>query len=168
MTPTIHLPDFDECPDQIGSVSLQTDVTFDTTEVSLQNRPPVHRRHIVNEVQVADGETVILGGLRRKSEEDRREKIPFLGDLPGVGKLFGSTKTTDTNTEMFIFITPRIIHDPIEDLRRIRQEDYQKRAGDIPEFLQRLDCAKELERKRLFDNTLKMLFDSPCNNDRRC
>ncbi len=38
---------------------------------------------------------------------------------------------------MFIFITPRIIRDPVDDLRRIRQCEYQKRAGDIPEFLMR-------------------------------
>ncbi|HEY4255424.1 MAG TPA: type II secretion system protein GspD, partial [Chlamydiales bacterium] len=121
--------------------------------------PPVIRRHVENEVCVADGETVILGGLRRKIEEDSREKIPFLGDLPGIGKLFSSTKVTDTNTEMFIFITPRIIRDPVDSLRQVRQAEYQKRPGDIPEFLEQLDEAKAKVRKRLFQNSLKMLFD---------
>jgi general secretion pathway protein D len=166
MTPTIHLPDPDQDDkDSPGSVSLQTDVTFDTTEIlrNSNDRPPVTRRHIVNEVQVADGETVILGGLRRKHEVDQREKIPFLGDLPGIGKLFGATKTTDTNTEMYIFITPHIIRDPVDDLRRLRQEEYQKRPGDIPEFLMRIDQAKACERKNLFDNSIKMLLDkNPC------
>jgi len=157
LTPTIHLPDEDaEGP---GFVSLETNLEFDTTQASIDDRPPVTRRHIENEVRVADGETVILGGLRRKIEEDSREKIPFLGDLPGIGKLFGSTKSTDTNTEMFIFITPHIIHDPVEDLRQIRQCEYSKRAGDIPEFLELLDEAKNKERNRLFANSLKMLFD---------
>ncbi len=159
MVPTIHLPDPENEDSQTGFVSLQTDVTFDTAMLSLDDRPPVIRRHVVNEVRVADGETVILGGLRRTSEENRKEKIPFLGDIPGIGKLFGSTQTHDSNTEMFIFITPRIIKDPIEDLRRIRQEEYSRRAGDVPEFLQRIDQAKAAERKRLFDSSLKMLFD---------
>lgn len=159
MLPTIHLPDPDEDSDSHGFVSLHTDVTFDTHELSFDDRPPVMRRHVSNDVQIADGETVILGGLRRKSEEDRREKIPFLGDLPGIGKLFGADKSTETNTEMFIFITPHIIHDPIDDLRRVRQEEYQKRAGDIPEFLARLDEAKDKERKSMFANSMKMLFD---------
>ncbi len=160
MVPTIHLQATDdEDPDHPGFVSLQTDVTFDTTEISFDDRPPVTRRHVVNEVQIADGETIILGGLRRKSEEDKREKIPFLGDLPGIGKLFGTTKSHDTSTEMFIFITPHIIRDPVDDLRRLRYEEYKKRAGDLPEFLERLDEAKTKERKRLFDNSLKMLFD---------
>jgi general secretion pathway protein D len=161
LTPTIHMGDLED-PDRgenSGFVSLQTNLEFDTTQMSLDDRPPVTRRHVENEVYVADGETVILGGLRRKIEEDSREKIPFLGDIPGIGKLFGSTKATDSNTEMFIFITPRIIRDPIEDLRQIRQSEYMKRAGDIPEFLELIDEAKAKERKRLFDNSLKMLFD---------
>ena len=162
LTPTVHLPDSDEQTDAPGFVSLKTDVTFDTREQSDHDdhKPNVMRRHIVNEVQIADGETVILGGLRRKMEEDKRDKIPFLGDLPGIGKLFGSLRSSETSNEMFIFITPHIIHDPIEDLRRLRQEEYQKRPGDIPEFLEKLDKAKLKERKRLFDNSFKVLFGS--------
>jgi general secretion pathway protein D len=157
LTPTIHFSEDSE--DRQGFVSLETNLEFDTTQASIDDRPPVNRRHIQNEVCVADGETIILGGLRRKIEEDTREKIPFLGDLPGIGKLFGLTKMMDTSTETFIFITPHIIHNPVDDLLRIRQSEYQKRAGDIPEFLQRLDAAKENERKKLFHNSLKMLFD---------
>ena len=161
MTPTIQQPDNEEKeePNHPGFVSLKTNITFDTTLMTANDRPPVTRRHIQNEVRIADGETVILGGLRRKTEEDTREKIPFLGDLPGVGKLFGSTRQNEINTEMFIFLTPHIIHDPVEDLRRIRQCEYMKRAGDIPEFLQRLDEAKAKERKKLFSNSIKTLFD---------
>ncbi len=159
MLPTIHLPDPEENSDYPGFVTLHTDVTFDTPPICLDERPPVVRRHVTNDVQIADGETVILGGLRRKSEENRSEKIPFLGDLPGIGKLFGADKAIDTSTEMYIFITPHIIHDPIDDLRRIRQEEYRKRAGEIPEFLIRLDEAKQKERKALFSNSMKMLFD---------
>lgn len=160
MTPTIHLADPDN-PNDKGFVTLQTHVNFDTPQAnSLDNdKPPVTRRQIINEVRVADGESIILGGLRRKSEEDSREKIPFLGDLPFVGKLFGTTKIIDHSTEMFIFITPKIIKDPIEDLRRERQESLAKRPGDIPEFLQKIEHAKNCERKRLFENSLKVLFD---------
>ncbi len=158
LTPTIHLSD-DEA-DGPGFVSLQTDLEFDTPKIiSADGRPPVTRRNIQNEVRVADGETVILGGLRQRIEEDTREKIPFLGDLPGLGKLFGTARSREISTEMFIFITPRIIRDPIDDLRCIRQEEYRKRAGDIPEFLECIDEAKEYERKKLFGQSLKLLFD---------
>jgi general secretion pathway protein D len=159
LTPTIHLPDVEE--EGPGFVSLQTDLEFDTTKIiSEEDRPPVTRRHIENEVRVADGETIILGGLRQEIEENTREKIPFLGDLPGIGKLFGTARSRDISTEMFIFITPRIIRDPVEDLRLIRQEEYRKRPGDIPEFLACIDEAKSHERKRLFGQSLKLLFDT--------
>ena len=157
LTPTIHIAEDSE--GQSGFVTLETNLEFDTTHLTHNDRPPVNRRHIENQVCVADGETVILGGLRRKMEEDSREKIPFLGDLPGIGKLFGLTKMTDTNTEMFVFITPKIIRNPVDDLRRIRQSEYQLRAGDIPEFLERLDEAKNQQRKSLFENSMKMFFD---------
>jgi general secretion pathway protein D len=157
LTPTIHLAEGDG--PGAGFVSLDTNLEFDTTLMSHNDRPPVNRRHVENQVCVADGETVILGGLRRKMQEDTREKFPFLSDLPGIGKLFGMTKMHDTTTEMFIFITPKIIHHPVDDLRKIRQAEYQKRAGDIPEFLAKLDAAKSEERKSLFDNSLRMLFD---------
>jgi general secretion pathway protein D len=159
LTPTIHSSDEE---DKQGFVSLETNLEFDTSRMlttSKDDRPPVTRRHIENEVRVADGETIILGGLRQRIQEDTREKMPFLGDLPGVGKLFGTARASDINTEMFIFITPHIIKDPVDDLRRIRQEEYQKRAGDIPEFLRRLDDAKELEKKKIFSDSLKTLFD---------
>lgn len=157
LVPTIHMADEDGGP---CFVSLDTDLEFDSTKIiSQDNRPPVTRRNIKNQVRVADGETIILGGLRQQIEENTREKIPFLGDLPGIGKLFGTAKGKDISTEMFIFITPRVIKDPVESLRCIRQEEYALRSGDIPEFLECIDIAKESERKKLFNHSLKLLFD---------
>jgi len=158
MTPTIHLSNIED-EDARGFITLSTDITFDTTETSTNDRPPVTRRSIKNEVTVADGETIILGGLRRKTSEKHQEKIPFLGDIPGIGKLFGSTTKTDQNTEMFIFITPKIVRNPIEDLRLIRTEELKKRAGDTPEFLRAMEDARDKEKKKLFENSLKLIFD---------
>lgn len=154
MTPTIHISEEEE-----GFVSLATNVTFETVQTLGDDRPPVTRRHIENEVRIADGETVILGGLRKRAEEETREKIPFLGDIPWIGKLFGATRATDTNTEMLIFITPHIIRNPTDDLRRLREETVQRRVGDIPEFLDRLLEAKHRERAAYFEQSLKLLVD---------
>lgn len=145
MTPTIHWGE------EGGFVTLQTNITFDTTQMKEDDRPNVTRRHVENEVRIANGETIILGGLRRSSQENSQEKIPFLGDIPGIGKLFGTTKESDTNTEMFIFITPHIIRDPVEDLRSRREEELKKRSGDIPEFLRCLEDAKQNEQKHLIE-----------------
>ncbi|MBI2810777.1 MAG: type II secretion system protein GspD [Candidatus Melainabacteria bacterium] len=160
MTPTVHMPDNDDpLSEGKGFVTLQTNVTFDTTRnVNNDDRPLVDRRHIENEVRVLDGQTVILGGLRRKTSHDNEEKVPFLGDIPGIGKLFGSMRLSNHNTEMFIFITPTIVLDPEEQLIQIRTEEVKKRPGDIPEYLQRVVESQEKERKKYFQNSFKALF----------
>ena len=159
LTPTVHMPDEDPNSEEKASVTLKTNVSFDTTRNLHNNdRPMVDRRHIENEVRIPDGETVILGGLRRKVTNDIEEKIPFLGDIPGLGKLFGSVKLTDHNTDMFIFITPKIVTDPEDELLQIRAEEVKKRPGDIPEYLERVIEAQEKERNKNFQNSFKALF----------
>jgi general secretion pathway protein D len=160
MTPTVHVADSEESgPEGKGFVTLQTNITFDTPQHHAQeDRPMVHRRHIENEVRVLDGQTIILGGLRRKAMMDNEEKVPFLGDIPGIGKLFGSMKLTNNNTEMYIFITPTLVLDPQEQLIKIRNEEVMKRPGDIPEYLERVVEAQEKERKKYFRNSFKALF----------
>jgi len=155
MTPTIHVnPDGKK-----GFVTLKTNVNFETTQHTTNERPPVTKRHIENEVRIADGETVILGGLKKSSSEDAREKIPFLGDLPGIGKLFGTTKLNDSSTEMFIFITPHIICNAEEDLKKLRNDFLESRVGDRPEFLLMLKKAEEKHKKHLFKESLRLIFD---------
>jgi len=167
VTPTIHMREDND--DEYGYTSdyegedyitLKTDITFETIQPSITNRdrPNVTTRHIINDVRIPDGQTVILGGLRRKISSDEKERIPFLGEIPGFGKLFSRTGMQDSSTEMFIFLTPKIISDPVEDLDRLRQIEMCRRPGDIPEFLCRLCEARECEKNRLFENTMNILF----------
>ncbi len=155
LTPTIHIPLEGE---EQGFVTLQTNISFDTTKPNMDDRPLVDRRHIENEVRILDGETVILGGLRRKSRLDHEEKVPFLGYIPGIGKLFGTTQLADHDTEMFFFITPKIVYDPKEKMEKLRAEELKKRPGDIPEFLKKIEEAREKERVRFFNHSMKMFF----------
>ncbi len=161
ITPTIHqsYEDDEEYANDIDTVTLDSDIVFDTfTPGGTPNRPDVTRRKVKNETRVPDGQTVILGGLRRKIAEDNREAIPFIGEIPGIGKLFSSTTLRENSTEMFIFITPKIINDPVEDLYRVRMEELCKRPGDIPEYLCHLYAARECEKNRLFEGWMTMLF----------
>lgn len=74
ITPTINM---DEHSNEGGFVTLETDITFDTPKKNLNDRPDVTRRHIKNHVRIGDGQTVILGGLRRKNTQDNKDSIPF-------------------------------------------------------------------------------------------
>lgn len=159
ITPTIHMPDEEE--ELLPTIALDSDITFDTFDtinIPANQQPNVTRRNVKNLTRVADGETVIIGGLRRRNTEDSRESIPFIGEIPGIGKLFSDYASRDDTTEMFIFITPKIVIDPACDLEYIRQEELRRRPGDIPEFLCELVCAREWESRRLFEGWLTTLF----------
>ncbi|MCB1180719.1 MAG: type II secretion system protein GspD [Chlamydiia bacterium] len=161
ITPTINLGSDDEEEETgrgVSYITLDTDITFDTTKSHSNDRPDVTRRHIKNHVRIPDGQTVILGGLRRKNSEESRESIPFLGEIPGIGKLFGTQKIQDSSTEMFVFITPKIITDPYEEAEALKIDLLKKRPGDLPEFLEELVEARANEKKRLFAGTLGSLF----------
>ena len=160
MTPMIHITEDGEgTADEPNYITLDTDVTFDTIDAGLLNeRPDVTRRHINNHVSVPDGQTIILGGLRRKSTDDFRESIPFIGELPALGKFFSMRELHETETEMFIFLTPTIISNPLEDFERIKCDEMRRRPGDIPEFLCSLVAAREMEKNRLLANSMVILL----------
>lgn len=162
--PTIHLRD-ENCDDDYDMgdyVTLETDITFDTIQPgSVKERPDVTRRHITNQVQVADGDTVILGNLRRKVSSSCKDSIPFIGELPGIGKLFSETSLKDNTTEMFIFITPRIVKDPKEELAQLRRELLCRRPGDLPYFLECIEEAQRFEKNQLMAGSMRMLLGDP-------
>lgn len=133
-------------------ITMETDITFDTTGKNERERPDVTRRNITNKVRIADGETIIIGGLRCKHTSDAHNGIPFLGDLPGIGKLFGMDSTSDSQTEMFVFITPKILDNPLEQQEKQEEVILSSRPGEPEEFLQAVLCGenavKESQKKQ--------------------
>jgi type IV pilus assembly protein PilQ len=79
--------------------------------------PPVNTNEVQTSVLVDNGETVVLGGVFERDRSTTRESIPFFGDLPAVGVLFRQTQEQDNNSELLIFITPKILKDTLT-LRR--------------------------------------------------
>lgn len=162
VTPTIHFSD-EKCPYDSDPpyVTLDTDITFDSIGGTNPQQPDVVRRHITNQVSIPDGQTVVIGGLRRKDTDDVRNFIPYLGEIPGFGKLFSTTTMQESNVEMIIFLTPKIISDPKNDFEILRADEMLKRPGDIPEFMCILREAEEMEKNRLYAGTMNVLFGRP-------
>ncbi len=73
--------------------------------------PSIDTRAVETQVLVADGQTVVLGGIYETERRETVNKVPFLGDLPVVGNAFRSTQTTDNKSELLIFVTPRILEE---------------------------------------------------------
>ncbi len=75
--------------------------------------PTIDTTELTTQVLVGNGETVVLGGVFKNEELVKVEKVPFLGDIPYLGKLFKSTANTQQKTETLIFITPRILSEAL-------------------------------------------------------
>jgi type IV pilus assembly protein PilQ len=73
--------------------------------------PSIDTRSVVTQVLVNDGETVVLGGIFETERRETENKVPVLGDLPGVGRLFKSTNNTSNKSELLIFVTPKILRE---------------------------------------------------------
>ena len=71
--------------------------------------PSINTRNVETQVLVDNGDTVVLGGIYEQTRLDEVDKVPFFGDLPGVGVLFRQTRKQDDKTELLIFVTPKII-----------------------------------------------------------
>ena len=92
-----------------GNIILDLDVNKDSPGEILQNVRAINTKHIKTQVLVENGGTVVIGGIFELFEDDAEAKVPFLGDIPGVGNLF-KTKTRQANKqEMLIFITPKVL-----------------------------------------------------------
>jgi general secretion pathway protein D len=95
---------------QDGYVSLviQQEINAATSEVAF-DAPVISTREAQTQVLVRDGQTIMLGGLQDQQRDRTRSGVPVLSGLPIVGPLFGSTSQNDTQTELYLFITPRIL-----------------------------------------------------------
>ncbi|MFL1732074.1 type IV pilus secretin PilQ [Moraxella oculi] len=88
-----------------------------TLKLSVKNGTPVTNLGVIaiqedaleTNVIVNDGQTVVLGGIYRQTNQAGVKKVPFFGDLPVVGRLFRQENHSDSKDELLIFITPKIV-----------------------------------------------------------
>ena len=76
--------------------------------------PVIDTRSLNTSVLVDNGQTVVLGGIYEISKADTLNKVPWLGDIPGLGFLFRSTQRINDKGELLIFVTPRILSDSLQ------------------------------------------------------
>jgi len=76
--------------------------------------PQLDKREINTAVLVDNGQTVVLGGVYEFDKSTDIKKVPFLGDVPGLGALFRNTKKSDQKAELLIFVTPRILNETLK------------------------------------------------------
>ncbi|MBP7188505.1 MAG: type IV pilus secretin PilQ family protein, partial [Thiopseudomonas sp.] len=72
--------------------------------------PPIKKNEVNAKVLVTDGETIVIGGVFSNTQTKSVDKVPFLGDLPFVGRIFRRDYVQDQKSELLVFITPRIMN----------------------------------------------------------
>jgi general secretion pathway protein D len=90
---------------------------IETEVVRLKNAtdtPTTFKRTATTTVILNDKSTIVIGGIIGHDATEDEWKVPLLGDIPGLGWLFKTQTTTSRKTNMFIFITPRIVRNPAE------------------------------------------------------
>ena len=97
---TIHL----QVAPEVSALDYSNEVTISGFQV-----PGISTRRVNTEVELKDGESFMIGGLLDKSITDTFQKIPFLGDIPILGKFFQSEQKTKNDTELIVIVTPEIV-----------------------------------------------------------
>jgi general secretion pathway protein D len=95
---------------QDGYVSLliQQEINQATSEVQF-DAPVISTREAVTRVLVKDGQTIVLGGLRDQQRDVNQGGVPILSGIPLIGGLFGNASRRTNETELYLFLTPRIL-----------------------------------------------------------
>lgn len=94
-----------------GNIILELDIAKDTVGQSTAAGFAINTKHIQTQVLVENGGTVVIGGIFELTESSNETKVPFFGDLPGIGNLFKSRGRVSNKQEMLVFITPKMISD---------------------------------------------------------
>jgi type IV pilus assembly protein PilQ len=94
-------------PDDHIIMDLQ--VNKDSVGEIFQGVPSIDTRNVTTRVLVDNGETLVLGGIYEQERGKETERVPFFGELPGVGWLFKTERNLNQKSEMLIFVTPKII-----------------------------------------------------------
>ncbi|TBU97039.1 type IV pilus secretin PilQ [Phytopseudomonas dryadis] len=93
-------------------IIMEVKVTKDAPNFqnALNGVPPIDKNEVNAKVLVSDGETIVIGGVFSNTQSKSVEKVPFLGDLPYLGRLFRRDIVQDNKSELLVFITPRIMN----------------------------------------------------------
>jgi type IV pilus assembly protein PilQ len=94
-------------------IITQDSVSGQTVISNTSSVPIIDTTELTTQVLVADGQTIVLGGIYQQNVTSRVDKVPFFGDIPYLGRLFRRNVSSDEKQELLIFITPRILSDTL-------------------------------------------------------
>lgn len=136
----------------------QEDSSVDATTVSNPGGVTINKRAIQSTVLASDGQIIVLGGLMQDKYSAGNSKIPLLGDIPGIGRLFRSESKSRAKTNLLVFLHPVIIRDAAT-ARRVALERYQ--------YARLLQLTARSPNKTIRDRQVPLLPEPPPASGRR-
>ncbi|MGD9302342.1 MAG: type II secretion system protein GspD, partial [Desulfobacterales bacterium] len=91
-----------------------TAIDLTATAFTSSTQPVTLKRTVDTTVIVRDNQTIVIGGLIDDTTTINESKVPVLGDVPILGWLFRDRSETKQKTNLYVFLTPRVIKNPIE------------------------------------------------------
>jgi len=95
-------------------IILDLTVTQDTRGEDTISGPAINTQQVTTQVLVDNGQTVVLGGIYQQRTNRDETKVPFFGDLPGIGWMFRHQADTRAKQELLIFVTPKILKESLK------------------------------------------------------
>ncbi len=92
-----------------GNVLLDVTVNNDSVNRATAGEPGINKMEIATKLLIADGDIVVIGGIKKNKVFNTKENVPGLGNVPVLGNLFKGTKKSDSMDELLIFIAPRVL-----------------------------------------------------------
>ena len=93
-----------------GNVLLTIQVNNDTpNRTASSDEPPINKMEIVTKLLVADGDIVVIGGIKKNVIANNKNQVPAIGNMPVIGNLFKGKANSDNLDELLVFIAPRIL-----------------------------------------------------------
>ncbi len=134
--------------------------TLDTVN-GVGTMPAKKEKSIKTNVIAQDGATIVLGGLINNNNSKDWEKIPFLGDLPIIGKLFQSKAFIDGKSELIFFITPTIVSTESNN-QALEYTNFKNRIIKKDRIIKKTDSASKkqnLTNEELHKQRIQTMFD---------
>lgn len=96
-----------------GNIVMQLNISNDIPRSLGNSNTGISNRNITTQVVAESGATIAIGGIFTSTESSSEGGIPFMRKLPIIGALFGNESRTNERTELFIFVTPRVLNEEI-------------------------------------------------------
>jgi type II secretory pathway component GspD/PulD (secretin) len=123
----------------VVALSIKTEQSFQTSTVAGQ--PVIDSRKAETDLLVKDGETIVIGGLKKRNTTTTVDSFPFLGKIPFLGVLFRKSVKSITDSELLIFVSPYIVTEAkltpaekksLESIERLKKEPEEKKLESLP------------------------------------